>query len=56
MDPLTRTLKTGDCVEILMAKESNPSRDWLTLGYLKTRQAQNKVRYWFHKIKTEKSK
>ncbi|ACJ18043.1 RelA/SpoT family protein [Coxiella burnetii] len=54
MVPLTRTLKTGDCVEILMAKESNPSRDWLTLGYLKTRQAQNKVRHWFHKKDREK--
>lgn len=49
MSPLIRALKTGDCVEILTAKEGYPSRDWLTLGYLKTRQAKSKVRHWFYK-------
>ena len=55
--PLTHTLKTGDRVEILTAKEGKPSRDWLnlTLGYLKTNQAQSKVRHWFKKESYERN-
>lgn len=47
--PLTYTLKTGDRVEILTAREANPSRDWVNpqLGYLKTARARAKVMHWF---------
>lgn len=47
--PLTYSLKTGDCVEILTAKYANPSRDWLNphLGFLKSARARSKVVHWF---------
>ncbi|MBQ0761250.1 MAG: GTP diphosphokinase [Gammaproteobacteria bacterium] len=47
--PLTYTLKTGERVEILTGKESEPRRDWLqsNLGYLKTSRARTKVQHWF---------
>lgn len=47
--PLTYTLQTGQRVEILTAKQANPSRDWMNphLGYLKTSRARNKVQHWF---------
>ncbi|TNF33549.1 MAG: GTP diphosphokinase [Gammaproteobacteria bacterium] len=46
---LTTALQTGDQVEVITAKESRPSRDWLrnSLGYLKTSRAKAKVRHWF---------
>jgi len=49
--PLTHKLKTGDRVEITIAKESKPSRDWLNVnsGYLTTHHARQKVRHWFKK-------
>lgn len=47
--PLTHTLQTGDQVNILTAKQSKPSRDWLlpSQGYLVTPRARAKVRKWF---------
>jgi GTP pyrophosphokinase len=47
--PLTYTLATGAQVEILTAKQPNPSRDWLNahLGYLKSSRAKAKVHHWF---------
>lgn len=47
--PLTYELNTGDRVEILTTKQSNPSRDWLNphLGYLKSPRARAKVQHWF---------
>lgn len=47
--PLTYQLKTGECVEILTAKQAKPSRDWLNPhhGYLKTARARAKVQHWF---------
>jgi GTP pyrophosphokinase len=47
--PLTYTLKTGEQVEILTAKEGTPRRDWLqsNLGFLKTSRARTKVQHWF---------
>jgi GTP pyrophosphokinase len=47
--PLTRTLASGETVEILTARNGAPSRDWLNrdLGYLVTRQARARVRQWF---------
>ena len=49
MVPLTTALASGQQVEILTARESHPSRDWLNpqLGYLKTAAARAKVRRWF---------
>jgi GTP pyrophosphokinase len=48
MVPLTKTLASGQQVEILTAREGHPSRDWLNpnLGYLKTPSARAKVRRW----------
>jgi GTP pyrophosphokinase len=48
MVPLTKTLASGQQVEILTAREGHPSRDWLNpnLGYLKTDSARAKVRRW----------
>lgn len=46
---LEYTLKTGDQVEILTAKQGGPSRDWLNanLGLVKTQRARSKIRAWF---------
>lgn len=47
--PLTYGLRTGERIEILTAKQPNPSRDWLNthLAYLKTQRARAKVQHWF---------
>ncbi len=47
--PLNHRLQNGQRVEILVAKESRPSRDWLNpaLGYIKSPRARAKVRHWF---------
>ncbi|WP_031437414.1 RelA/SpoT family protein [Methylobacter tundripaludum] len=47
--PLTYTLKSGDQVKILTAKEGGPNHNWidLNLGYLKTSAAISKVKSWF---------
>ena len=46
---LNTPLETGQRVEILVAKQGGPSRDWLntSLGYLFTHRARAKVRQWF---------
>lgn len=46
---LDYSLKTGDQVEILAAKQGGPSRDWLNpnLGLVKTQRARSKIRSWF---------
>lgn len=47
--PLSTVLETGDRIEILTAKVSKPSRDWLSeqAGYLNSAKAKAKVRHWF---------
>ncbi len=47
--PLNTTLETGQRVEIVVAREGGPSRDWLNpnLGYLITHRGRAKVRAWF---------
>jgi GTP pyrophosphokinase len=49
--PLDYELKTGDQVEILVAKRGGPSRDWLNpnLGLVKTQRARAKIKVWFKK-------
>ncbi len=46
---LTYALQMGQRVEILTAKQANPSRDWMNphLGYLTTARARAKVAHWF---------
>ncbi|MFI3196866.1 MAG: bifunctional (p)ppGpp synthetase/guanosine-3',5'-bis(diphosphate) 3'-pyrophosphohydrolase [Methylococcaceae bacterium] len=47
--PLTYTLKSGEQVEILTAKESAPNHNWIdpNLGYLKSSRAISRVKSWF---------
>ena len=49
--PLDYTLKTGEQVEILTAKQGGPSLDWLnpSLGLVKTQRARSKIKGWFKK-------
>ena len=51
MVPLDHKLANGDQVEIVAAKQSNPSRDWLvpSLGFLASQRNRSKVRAWFRK-------
>jgi GTP pyrophosphokinase len=48
--PLDTALKSGQRVEISVAKAGGPSRDWLNAerGFLKTNRARAKVRHWFN--------
>lgn len=50
--PLTTELKSGQCVEIIFAKDGNPSRDWLRddLGFIKSSRAKSKVRQFFNTL------
>ena len=50
--PLTHSLENGEIVEIITAKQDNPSRDWLApeLGYLASARNRAKVRAWFRKL------
>ncbi|HRF72843.1 MAG TPA: bifunctional (p)ppGpp synthetase/guanosine-3',5'-bis(diphosphate) 3'-pyrophosphohydrolase [Accumulibacter sp.] len=53
--PLNTQLKTGQRVEIVLAKHGGPSRDWLNpaLGYLFTHRSRAKVRQWFASLALE---
>jgi GTP pyrophosphokinase len=50
--PLTFQPKSGDRVEILTGKVSEPRRDWLLShsGFLASARARDKVRAWFHRL------
>ena len=50
MVPLNTSLKNGQTVEVIAAKEGGPSRDWLNadLAYLVSHRAKTKVRAWFN--------
>ncbi len=47
--PLDTVLKHGQRVDILTARNAEPSRDWMVprLGYLNSARARTKVRQWF---------
>ena len=49
---LDHVLETGDRVEILTGKVSEPRRDWLLAsnGFLASARSREKVRSWFHKL------
>ncbi|MBJ7576106.1 bifunctional (p)ppGpp synthetase/guanosine-3',5'-bis(diphosphate) 3'-pyrophosphohydrolase [Luteimonas sp. MC1828] len=49
---LDHVLHTGDRVEILTGKVSEPRRDWLLAsnGFLASARSREKVRSWFHKL------
>src|SRR5690242_15319059 len=52
--PLHYTLKNGDFVEILTAKQGRgPSRDWLSLA--KSSRARNKIRQWYSRETREET-
>ena len=50
--PLSFQPRSGDRVEIITAKQAEPSRDWLSPhhGYLHTARAREKVRLWFRRL------
>ncbi|MCX7091344.1 MAG: bifunctional (p)ppGpp synthetase/guanosine-3',5'-bis(diphosphate) 3'-pyrophosphohydrolase [Legionellales bacterium] len=55
--PLTYLLQTGDRVEILIGKESRPSRDWINPNahYLHSSRAKAKVMHWFKMQDSDKN-
>ena len=54
---LDRALQTGDRVDIMTGKVSEPRRDWLiaTNGFLKSPRSRGKVRSWFNKLDRERN-
>lgn len=58
MVPLNQPLANGDQVEIITAKQPNPSRDWLvpSLGYLISPRNRSKVRSYFRKLDEEQNR
>ena len=50
--PLNHQVRSGDRVEILVAKTSEPRRDWLqaSAGFLASSRSREKVRAWFNKL------
>ena len=52
LTPLNTTLKNGQTVQIIAAREGGPSRDWLSPegGYLASHRARAKVRAWFNAL------
>ena len=58
MVPLDYRLKNSETVEIITAKTSQPSRDWLSAqsGFLASPRHRNKVRAWFRKLNEAQNK
>jgi GTP pyrophosphokinase len=50
--PLDHRLRSGDRVEIMVAKTGEPRRDWLVAanGFLASTRSREKVRNWFNKL------
>ncbi len=57
MVPLNYTLKNGQRVEIVAAKQGSPSRDWLNsdLRYVISHRARAKIRQWFKQQQIEET-
>ncbi|QDL37426.1 RelA/SpoT family protein [Rhodoferax sediminis] len=57
MVPLNTPLQNGQTVEVTVAKEGGPSRDWLNaeLGYLVSPRARAKARAWFNAMATHET-
>ena len=55
--PFTYQLQTGDQIEILTGKKTNPSRDWMNpnLGYVHSSRARAKIHTWFKKQDRDKN-
>jgi GTP pyrophosphokinase len=55
--PLTTRLANGQTVEVTVAREGGPSRDWLNaeLGYLHSPRARAKVRAWFNALAAQET-
>ena len=53
MVPLETKLNNGDIVEVITAKQGNPSRDWLNI--VASPETRNKIRNWFKKEKREEN-
>ena len=51
--PLETKLSNGDIVEIITAKQGNPSRDWLNI--VASSDTRNKIRNWFKKEKRDEN-
>jgi GTP pyrophosphokinase len=45
--PLSRKLKNGDTVDIIVNAKQRPNRDWL--GFVKTSRARGRIRHWIRK-------
>jgi GTP pyrophosphokinase len=58
MVPLDHRLENSDTVEIITAKQPQPSRDWLTpqSGFLASPRHRNKVRAWFRRQNAAQNK
>ncbi|MEX2125154.1 MAG: bifunctional (p)ppGpp synthetase/guanosine-3',5'-bis(diphosphate) 3'-pyrophosphohydrolase [Woeseia sp.] len=56
--PLTYKVQNGDKIEIITAKEPQPSRDWLSpqSGYLAAARSRAKVRNWFRQQDREQNR
>ena len=54
---LNQALESGQKVEVLVSRQSGPSRDWLNphLGYINTARARYRVRHWFRQQDFEKN-
>ncbi|GAB1594436.1 RelA/SpoT family protein [Lysobacter claricitrinus] len=55
--PLDHKLRSGDHVEILTGKVSEPRRDWLMAsnGFLASARSREKVRNWFNRLDRERN-
>jgi GTP pyrophosphokinase len=55
--PLDHVLRSGDRVEILTGKVSEPRRDWLVAsnGFLASGRSREKVRTWFNRLDRERN-
>jgi len=54
---LNTRLRTGQTVEVIVARSGGPSRDWLNpeLGYVASARTRTKVRQWFNAIEHEQT-